>query len=359
MKSSINKRIVYVALVAIAMTVACLAGSDPPPSFELTKEQIETYDRDGFIVVRGLLKGKQLEDAIQAAQHEQKSKSIFDQLLYKLFPLYNNLGFQIWRKYSAMESVAFDSDAPKICAKLMGLEEENNSGKTRPLRLLKDTFMAFRTGDVGCGWHTDDKAFWPCEDRNIGERDAGVNVWISLSNVSKVQGGGFAVAKGSHRASFAEKARQAIREGKYNTCHLEKLDPESHGKMEDAKAVTFDLEPGDAIFHNRYTFHRGDPFVLNDSENYQQQKVTNLRISLRYVPADATFFNSGFGIDRAAEVKGLKTGDAVSNGQEYYPQVWPQRLDEERAIKVLPDRPLLTFGGLIKSIFKGEMKEED
>jgi len=151
----------------------------------------------------------------------------------------------------------------------MGLYEECKSSslskttktpkKPRSLRLLKDAVMGFSKGDMGCDWHVDDKTFWPCEDSHndsnnsnhkrpasvSGQRDAGINVWISLSPLNAEEGGGFAVAPGSHNLTgkgkagrIFRKARKAIASmGSQTTCALGKLEPTCQEYMEKIKHV--------------------------------------------------------------------------------------------------------------------------
>jgi len=336
-------------LPLLALVSGVSGNSGGPAPYNVTPEQIATYKLDGVIVIRGLLEGRELKGAIKAANRIQRRKGLGQRISYKKNPIYRNLEFQTWRKDRALEKVAFDSAAPTICAKLMGLDgidstastnidDKNNLGGSRsedtgvfrPLRLLKDAVLGYSAGDKGCGWHVDDKIFWPCEDRNIGKRDAGANVWITLSTVTTAEGGGLAVAPGSHRLNFAKKARKAISSSASKTCILEKLAPDCHEQMEKIKAV-YDLQPGDAIIHDRYIFHRTEAFL----DPIRGKKAgTKQRISLRYVPADATFFNNQLTEARLVEEKGMATGDYVSKGAEYFPQTWPDRLPEERDMKV-------------------------
>ena len=336
------------------------SSSAASTSYELTREQIQTYRRDGVIVVRGLLQGQELHDAIQAVQKLQRRKSLGQRLLYKLNPLYRNFEFQTWRRDPALEYIAFDSCAPHICARLMGLDknvDRKDGCLKRPLRLLKDAVLGYSVGDKGCGWHVDDKMFWPCEDRNVGQRDAGINVWITLSPISIAEGGGLAVAPTSHRRWFARKARNLIAsKGSQTTCALQTLAPKLHDKMEQLKCL-YDLQPGDAIIHNRYVFHRAEPFV--DEKTKSGSSNTKQRISLRYVPADATYFGSEVSTDIVVQEKGLKTGDAISKGGAYFPQTWPTYLDDERSTKVLEDKNPFTLMKIYKMIrMQQQMKKQ-
>eukprot|EP00536_Pseudo-nitzschia_multiseries_P012487 jgi/Psemu1/309166/fgenesh1_kg.479_\ len=318
-----------------------------PAPFDLTKEQVDDFLRDGVIIVRGLLHGELLENAIQAAETMNIPKIPGN-------TTYRNLAMQSYRTNETFRKVAFDSAAPTICAKLMGLDDEERTaggtgtgtGVGRSLRLLKDGLFGFGPGNKGCGWHVDDKFFWPCEDihndadddadcesRSDHEprrRDAGVNVWITLSPVTAAEGGGLAVAPGSHDLTgsgdigkLTRRARRTIAaKGGYTTCLLESLAPDYHDELETIKRV-YDLEPGDAIVHDRYVFHRADPFRENENENEK------FRISLRYMPSDATYFNSGYGTDPAVTEKHLETGDPLWKAGEFFPQVWPSTLEEE------------------------------
>jgi len=345
--ASLSRFVIYSAVITTffpLFTQASKSTNLAPQPFHLTPDQITSYERDGVVIIKGLLKGDELKNAIRAAKRIQKSATIGQRLAYILFPLYRSVQFQTWRKYKAMEKVAFDSAAATISAKLMGLDED---GSGRSVRLLKDAFLGYRAGDQGCGWHVDDRTFWPCEDEKIGLRDAGVNVWITLSPVSVKSGGGLAVALGSHRAKFAEKARKVIKEkGGQTTCLLETLAPDLHEKMEELKAL-HDLEPGDAIIHDRYVFHRANQFV---DPVAGKKEGTKLRISLRYVPDSATFFNNT--MDRAIEMKNLSTGDLVSKGEEYYPQTWPNSLPEERNKKALIEQPMFTLKRMLGFFFQ-------
>ena len=170
-----------------------------------------------------------------------------------------------------------------------------------------------------------------------------MNVWIALSPTTAEEGGGLAVAPGSHDPSgkgtigrLAQKARRAIASnGARTTCFLDMLEPDCNAQMEQIKRV-YDMQPGDAIIHDRYLFHKPDAFNENDIDNdndnvgHNEKTVTKQRISLRYMPSDATFFDNGKDVDGAATRKNLKTGDPLWKAGEYFPQTWPCELEEER-----------------------------
>ena len=144
----------------------------------------------------------------------------------------------------------------------------------------------------------------------------------TLSPLKASEGGGLAVAPGSSCASWSEKCRAVI-ENKPGerplTCRLAELSPEYNGRLDAMKAL-HDMEPGDAIFHSRYCFHKGEQFDKGD---------TKLRYSIRYMPADARFFDIG-DYEAATREKGLTDGAPLAHAGEYYPQVWPRPIRGER-----------------------------
>ena len=360
-----------------------------PATFQLTKEQMKEYKTNGYIIIPQLLTKSQIKSSHDAITKMSRRRNLATRLLYKLFPSYGNLKFQTWRTNPALEEIAFDSPASSICASLMGLKnhpplsgtltkststltnhqehqhhhKNNNTpggggGGSTSLRLLKDAVIGFQRGDKGCDWHVDDKIFWPCEDDKFGKPDAGINVWITLSPVSKKEGGGLALAKGSHvKKGWTKKARDVIAvRGPATTCLLHTLDEDSWERLEVLKQ-THDLQPGDAIFHNRYLFHKVDPFFPHgDDDEQQKKKIRGMkhRISLRYMPADATYHpfeqegSGGDNNDPVVQNKGLKRGDPISKAGEYFPQTWPHRLVEEQQKKVLAEPEFIT----LKRIFR-------
>mmetsp|Transcript_5109 Transcript_5109/g.7540 ORF Transcript_5109/g.7540 Transcript_5109/m.7540 type:complete len:273 (+) Transcript_5109:1037-1855(+) len=237
-------------------------------------------------------------------------------------------------------------------------KESKSKSKSHPsIRLIKDAFLVYQDQGKGCGWHVDDKFFWPCEDSPLSKHktDAGVNVWITLSPLKASEGGGLAIAPTSHSIHWREDARAVIavppQGGVPQTCAMEQLSPEYHEKFERMKR-TFDMEPGDAIIHDRYVFHRTDQFKKEKRTfGFGFMKRSKLRISLRYMPSKATVFVFDAGVQDVGFVeKNMKTGDAVEKGGEYFPQVWPTSLKKEREVKVKEEEIRATWARLISFV---------
>jgi len=294
---------------------ASLFGYPANHRIVLTDEQLEAYERDGVVLVKGVLRGRQLRRMQHSAKHLVASTA-------PILKEYRLISFQGWRNNAMLRSVALDGAVPDLVAQAMRLQQHER------LRVLKDAMLAFQPGNVGCGWHVDDKFFWPCLDSAAHDepRLEGVNVWITLSPLTAAEGGGLAVVPGSARAPWREKARRVIAgavgggTGPPATCAMADLAPAIHRRFERTKRLD-DMQPGDALIHSRYCFHRGEPFAHGD---------TKLRYSIRYMPASARLFDNHF--EAALRAKGLRGGEPLDACGEFYPQVWPRPVLRERLL---------------------------
>ena len=68
------------------------------------------FAREGFLLVRGLLRGELLREAQEAGiQEAARSHLLFD----RLFFAYNKITFNVWQRQLGLASVAFGSAAPR------------------------------------------------------------------------------------------------------------------------------------------------------------------------------------------------------------------------------------------------------
>lgn len=160
----------------------------------------------------------------------------------------------------------------------------------------------------------------------------GVNFWIALSPTRIVEGGGIRVVNQSQVEPIFEECRNVITaigpQGYPKTCAMEDLSPECHEKMLEA-SVVFDMEPGDALIWDRWTFHRSEPFrtvIQTDddektttSSSSAQEKDYRLRYTIRYVPGTAKAWGRHHPSQAAGEMY----------DSPYYPRVWPSASKSE------------------------------
>lgn len=304
---------------------AACAGIARPP---LSRWQLAAYERDGVIVVRGLLSVEEAARAVEAATAINGAAGTMRSAHY------TGLAFSSLRGSDTLRHAALRSRAPAIVAQLVAHEAaRRRAGRgARPVegaapaeppapgddevRVLKDAFLSYEPGKLGCGWHRDDSYFWPCPE-NEGP---GVNVWVALSQYDPALGGGLAVSRGSHRAPWRDAAVAAIRG---RTCDLATLSP-ALNRAAEARRAEFRLRPGDAIIHDRHCFHRAVPFTRAGLRTYDGKPL--LRYSVRYMPGGATLDSASF--DPAAAKDGGKTLRSLG---WRYPRCWPSVAPAEEA----------------------------
>jgi Phytanoyl-CoA dioxygenase (PhyH) len=269
----------------------------------LTEQEKADFYRDGFILKKGVVQqGEELRELVEAGEKLYSSFSVLDSIFA---PSFAKLSTQVWREIPAFARLAMESSLPSITAELMQMH--NGS-----IRILKDGFFGFKgVNNTGCGFHVDDKGFWPADDAS-----GGVNFWLALSPMRIAEGGGIRVVnQSSLPAHVAESCKQVIRDGggfNYSlTCRMEQLSPTCHEQMM-AASVVYDMEAGDALIWDRWTFHRSEPFVV-ESDTHK------LRYTIRYVPGTAR----AQGMVHETQ----KVGDVFNSPS--YPQVWPSAIESE------------------------------
>jgi hypothetical protein len=182
---------------------------------------------------------------------------------------------------------------------------------TASIRLLWDAFFAHQPPGEACGRHMDDAGFCPAVEDTTGP-----TFWIALDPLLVKEGSGLAVL---NRTLFHETEPLDVTEDKCRkaiagaTCSMPKKSPHCHAKMEATK-LQIDMQPGDAIVWDRFTFHWGVGGTDLIPENDAKQ-----RYSLRYMPKESRAFGAVHpSVEPMAEFN-----------SQYYPQVWPKLLDLE------------------------------
>ena len=315
--ASSNKVALVMGVLAVLLGIHVLKTSTPriafrggeypanPSPYELSLEEVAAYRRDGFLLKRGLTSADQLDASIQAGDRLFSVTTFRDWLIGGVSS-YAKLRVQTWRSTSEFAQLAFESTFPSISAQLLSEKES--------IRILKDGFFAQVSTDAGCGFHVDDSFFWPAS-----EDSTGVNFWLALSSTVAAEGGGIRIVNQSLLSPETfEECKGVIRSGDagYNrTCNMEERSPSCHQRMLDA-SVLYDMNPGDAILWDRWTFHRGEPFKNAASV---KEAVHKMRYTIRYIPSTA--------VAQGVLHPSVKQGDRFDS--PFYPQVWPSHRKKE------------------------------
>lgn len=332
-------------------TLGPVPSIGPPIIYEVTnpllnESLLATYEEDGVIAFRGLIS----EELMQKLDRESS------QLLFEMdedgklskgatsgkqfHAVKNSVAFQNISSNrnvtTAFLNVSLFSDVPQVAARLLS---GNSAIPTKNLRLIRDIFLTKDNDPYVCGWHVDDFGFWPTTAVSPG-----INAWIALDDMPLETGGGFALAVGSHTATWKDQAHLAIgatttappkgyesardlfvhRTGG-GTCNLETTAPHLHQRMEETMRV-YNLKRGDVIFHHRWLFHRTIAMKRFHKKVYR-------RYSLRYGSGSTSAIQPGFGTEPSVlweKKNGGRSLDEISKlDGPWYPQAFPHPLLEE------------------------------
>lgn len=335
-------------LPQIGPSVIYAAPTDPSEP-EVNGNMLRLFKKDGVIAVRGLI-GDDLLLAMDMEANELVDEQIRKNLgkqrrpgtqfhtvvhgaLFQRFNATDNNSQQGANGLSAFFKAATLSKIPKVAAQLLGIS--NSLESSTSMRVLRDIFLSKDNDPYVCGWHVDDLGFWPATP------DApGVNAWIALDDMPLQGGGGFALAVGSHEASWKDEAHFVTgastnfpSEGYSNvsdmfarrtgsgTCSIKTTAPHLHRRMEETKRQ-YAVQRGDVIFHTRWLFHRTVPF----DRGSKYAKAIFRRYSVRYNLGSAVV-PKGYGVEPSVlwdDSNGGKTADQVcQNDGPWYPKAWP------------------------------------
>ena len=211
-----------------ARSVNGTGSHDRTMSCIIPDEQVFEYREQGTVVVKNLLSGDLLERAKRSCTALEEKIPV---------PTFESLAMDAWKQRED-PFLEIATRSPLVAAARQLIPEAREEG----LFVLKDAFFKSVGANQGCGWHVDDKFFWPAAPNT-----SGINIWVALDNVTS-DGGGLAVAPGSHTSEFLG-ARDAIANG--NTCALAQISPEWNARLE-AMRETPTLQPGVARYSVRY-----------------------------------------------------------------------------------------------------------
>eukprot|EP00980_Cylindrotheca_fusiformis_P019548 scaffold6776_cov124-Cylindrotheca_fusiformis.AAC.3 len=373
----------------------------PPPKlgpariFEFQKTQLvstemrRAFEKDGVIAVRGLIDQDSL-NLLDAASmkliHDQQEKERLKPRgalsgnrrprKRQFYATNHSLIFQQTPDLQDIDKtpflkVALVSDIPKIAALLLQLDQNET------LRVMRDIFLAKDEEQFICGWHVDDTGFWPAT-----AEAPGVNAWIALDDMPPEEGGGFALAVGSHAATWREEAynvtgsthtfpKDGFRSASdmlenrmgSGTCNIQTSANHIYRRMEETKRV-YNIKKGDIIFCERWLFHRTVPFdreAIKRRIAVDGEPFLSRRYSVRYGPGSSTI-PKGWGTEISVlwdktngtlslhstltydYVAGLTADEVATRDVPWYPKVWPDTSNEELAKfeAIVARMPMLT-----------------
>lgn len=245
---------------------------------DITPDEIERYERDGAICLRGLFDAAWIErmrGAIDRLLDSERARR-GDLTAPGGTGRFNN-GSLMWRFDPDFRAFVFESPAAEIARQIM---------RSRTSRFLYDhMFVKEPRTKERTPWHHD-QPYWPVRGEQI------CSVWLSLDTVTK-ETSGLEYIKGSHRwpsryrpevwGNGAERWRML---GLLDS--LEEAIPDIDAARDKYEFLSWDVEPGDCLVHHSLAIH-GSSGNASSTQRRRAHATRWLGDDAVYAPAPGSF----------------------------------------------------------------------
>jgi len=262
--------------------------------FQLTEEQIEYYQTNGFIVIEDFLSPDELQhwrSAVMEAVNERGGRKMPDKDLKigeddginedadyfgKVFDQLLNL----WQTNNKVKEIMFNEHIGEMAARLAGVEG---------IRIWHDQALFKRPWANPTAWHLD-TPFWSFTDKKA------ISIWVALDDATLENGCLYFIP-----GSFKETTYEFKAIGK-------NMDAVFEVYPQFAKTAPFvaKMKAGSCSFHNGLTIHGAGP---NMTPGFRRA------MTCAYMP-DGNVFNGQKNILPDEYVQTLKVGDPLNNNEQ-------------------------------------------
>jgi ectoine hydroxylase-related dioxygenase (phytanoyl-CoA dioxygenase family) len=276
-----------------------------------TRDEIEAFERDGAVCLRGVLDAAWLDrlgDAIERELVAARSADLSamargieaaggDTVAAPASAASGRFvaGTDHWRHDLVFRSFAIDSPLPELAAGLL---------RSRSAYLYEDSLLVKEPGTREATAYHQDKGYFHVE----GEQAC--TTWCPLDRVT-AESGALRYVRGSHRWKRTFKPNFFVTKAEIPGVEGESV-PEIEADPDAYEILSFDLGPGDVAVHHARTVHGAFP---NASSRRRRA------VSVRYCGDDARYK-----IRKGAPTKphhaGVRDGDPL--GDPDCPRVWPR-----------------------------------
>lgn len=261
---------------------------------ELSKDQIEFYRENGYIIIEDFLDSVEVQhwrQSVEEALRERNGqkipgkivkvgeddginsdadyfKNVFDQVL------------NLWQTNGKVKQLMLDERIGKMATELSGADG---------IRVWHDQALIKRPWANPTSWHVD-TPFWSFSDRRA------LSIWVALDDVTLENGCMFFIP-GSHKETTLEAAVIGKNMGRIF---------ESYPQFKNAKSVPAVMKAGSCSFHNGLTIHGAH---ANMTSGFRRA------MTCAFMP-DGSIFNGQANILPEAYLNTLKEGDLLNNDDQ-------------------------------------------
>ncbi|CAN5614047.1 Dot/Icm type IV secretion system effector LegD1 [soil metagenome] len=261
----------------------------------LSKQQIESYQENGFVVINNFLTPEELEtwrEAVDdAIKHRGRQRILQREEKMDDDAYYNNVFVQrvnLWQDNEKIRKLMLDQRLGKMAAQLAGVEG---------IRIWHDQVLSKQPWANPTGWHLDNP-YW-----SFHSRDA-LSIWVALDDAT-LENGCLYFMPGTHKLTTYQNSGIGP-----NIGDLFKVYP-AFAKM---KAVPAPMKAGSCSFHNALLAHGAG---ANMTPGWRRA------MTCAYMP-DGSTFNGQANILSKEQIAKLKIGDVIEDDAQspliYHPK---------------------------------------
>lgn len=234
------------------------------PANSITQQDIDDFQRDGVVCLRGMFK-PEWTDMLREASLEAMESGAGRTREPKLEPgkgrFYSNVYLSdLDERFRLLRDA---SPASEIAAKLMGCDE---------VRYYYDQLFIKTPGTAApTPWHND-LPFWPFRGNDL------ISIWIALTPVT-AESSGVQYVAGSHRWNKMFRAVTPDYDPRFLDPALEECpDYGSPDTPAAGKVLSWDMQPGDILCHH--------PLTVHGAAGNKSATQTRVGLSIRYLGPD-------------------------------------------------------------------------
>eukprot|EP01084_Bolivina_argentea_P143244 251606_1 len=325
-------------------------GTPSYPLKNLTQYEIDTFHRDGVVMIKGLFNRQFINDLDTVLEDIADNPSILE-----LFASENKKGYTmsvfLWKFSDFFKDIVFCSPIARIAQQILNASTINV--------FYDQIFIKDARANAPTPWHQD-LTFWDIKHNTTNKKEEGnqiISFWIPTSKINKYDSP-LEFVKGSHK--WNERFRSVT--PTYTPVLMDSNAPfapniggySKYGKYishSDYDIIKWDnMEPGDVLLFHPLVLHGAD---ANNNTNNKRRKAYTLRLV-----GNNVVWNPKMGTMKRLS---MFTNYMKTNQKLYghlYPQILPNRIiNETKSREMKPDMPEMRMMiGTVKNVIWSYMK---
>jgi len=264
----------------------------------ISKSDIENYNEDGVILIKGLLNNLEVKILQEGIEYNISNPSLLSKIASsEKDPGWFFEDFCTWQKNKAYKRIIFKSDMPKVASRLMC---------SKQVRVYHDHMLVKKSGTKQrTPWHQDQPYY------NI-EGQQSISFWVPVDPIPLESSLNF--VSGSHKGKWYLPRTFLKKEAKWFPKGSLEEAPDISNNLSKYKILSWELEPGDALAFHMLTLHSGA-----GSKNLRRV------FSVRFIGDDIRHAPRNW--KTSPEFKGLSKDLPAGMPMEHklFPVTWPKK----------------------------------